>query len=190
MRPVRLILLAAALVLPAAAFAQWQWVDKSGRKVFSDQPPPADIPAANIIKGPGMPRGGAPNAAIPATPGQTAAAVPAAAPTPAPAGAAPAPVAAAQPAAPKLPTRDSALEEKKKQAEAAEAEKKKKLEEEQQALRADNCKRAKQSKAMFDSGVRVARTNEKGEREIMDDNQRAAEVKRLEGIIAKDCKAG
>ncbi|MBI5277992.1 MAG: DUF4124 domain-containing protein [Burkholderiales bacterium] len=173
MKPIRLLLLAAALAVPAAAFAQWQWVDKSGRKVFSDQPPPADIPAANIIKGPGMPKGGAP--AMGAAPA-------------APAPAATTPVAAAQPAAPKLPTKDSALEEKKKQAEAAEAEKKKKQEEELQAMRADNCKRAKASKAMFDSGVRVARTNEKGEREIMEEPQRAAEVKRLEGIIAKDCK--
>ena len=57
-----------------------------------------------------------------------------------------------------------------------------------QAMRADNCKRAKASKAMFDSGVRVARTNEKGEREIMDDAQRAAEVQRIQKIIASDCK--
>ena len=170
MKPIRLLLVAAAFALPAAAFAQWQWVDKNGQKVFSDQPPPADIPASSILKGPGMAKGSA-TAGTPPTPA-----------------AAPAPVAAAQPAVPKLTGKDKALEEKKKAAEAAEAEKKKQQEEELQAMRADNCKRAKASKAMFDSGVRVARTNEKGEREIMDDNQRAAEVKRLEGLIAKDCK--
>jgi hypothetical protein len=37
--------------------------------------------------------------------------------------------------------------------------------------------------------VRVARMNDKGEREYMDDAARAAETKRLEGIIASDCKA-
>ena len=170
MKPIRLLLLAAAFALPAAAIAQWQWVDKNGQKVFSDQPPPPDIPASSILKGPGMAKGSA-TAGVPPTPA-----------------AAPAPVAAVQPAAPKVTGKDKALEDKKKAVEAAEAEKKKQQEEELQAMRADNCKRAKASKAMFDSGVRVARTNDKGEREIMDDNQRAVEMKRLDGLIAKDCK--
>ncbi|WP_216088085.1 DUF4124 domain-containing protein, partial [Shigella flexneri] len=30
-----------------------QWVDKDGRKVFSDRPPPVDVPAKNILKQPG-----------------------------------------------------------------------------------------------------------------------------------------
>ena len=40
----------------------------------------------------------------------------------------------------------------------------------------------------LDSGVRIARTNEKGEREFMDDAARAAEAKRTQDIIASDCK--
>ena len=40
----------------------------------------------------------------------------------------------------------------------------------------------------MDSGVRIARMNDKGEREIMDDAARAVESKRLEGIVASDCK--
>ncbi|MBK6368163.1 MAG: DUF4124 domain-containing protein [Polaromonas sp.] len=32
-----------ANVLPAAA--QYQWIDANGRKVYSDQPPPASVPA-------------------------------------------------------------------------------------------------------------------------------------------------
>ena len=170
MKPIRLLLVAAAFALPAAAIAQWQWVDKNGQKVFSDQPPPADIPASSILKQPGRASGSATAGAAPAAPAPAAA-----------------PVAAAPPAAPKLPARDKALEEKKRQAEAADAEKKEQEKQQLAAMRADNCKRAKASKAMFDSGVRVARTNDKGEREIMDDAQRAAETKRLEGIIAKDC---
>jgi hypothetical protein len=44
---------------PAASFAvtalaQWQWIDKDGRKVYSDRSPPSDIPEKNILK---MPRG-------------------------------------------------------------------------------------------------------------------------------------
>ena len=90
--------------------------------------------------------------------------------------------------APKITGKDKELEEKKKQAEAAEAEKKKAEEEKLAKARADNCARAKRAKAEFDSGVRIARTNDKGEREIMDDAARAVESKRLDGIIASDCK--
>ena len=83
---------------------------------------------------------------------------------------------------------DKALEEKKKQAEAAEAAKKKAEEQKVAAARADNCKRARSAKADLDSGVRIARTNAKGEREVLDDAQRAAELKRVNQIIAQDCK--
>ena len=53
--------------------------------------------------------------------------------------------------------------------------------------KAENCARAKKAKATFDSGARIATTNAKGEREIMDDAARAVETKRLEGIIATEC---
>jgi hypothetical protein len=89
---------------------------------------------------------------------------------------------------PKLSGKDKELQDKKKLAEAAEAEKKKAQEEELAKMRADNCERAKRSKASFDSGVRISRTNAKGEREFLDDAQRAAETKRLEKLIANDCK--
>ena len=80
------------------------------------------------------------------------------------------------------------LEEKKKQAEAAEAAKKKAEEQKIAAAKADNCKRAMNSKSSLDSGMRMARMNDKGEREVLDDAQRAAELKRVNAIIASDCK--
>ncbi len=163
MKLLRVTLLGLACALPALSLAQWQWIDKDGRKVFSDQSPPADIPAKNIIRQPGA------KAAV-----------------------APEPVAAAQPAKPAAPApkpsgKDKELEARKKQAEAAAAEKQKADDEQLAKLKADNCQRARQSKAMFDSGARVARMNAKGEREYMDDASRAVETKRLEGIIAGDC---
>jgi hypothetical protein len=165
----RALALACLCVLPAVASAQWMYLDKEGRKVYSDKAPPPDIPAKNILRQPGM------RAAAAAEP-EAAASAPA--------------VAKAAPAAsaPKISGKDKALEEKKKQAEAAEAEKKKAQAEEVAKAQADNCSRARQAKATFDSGMRVARVNAKGEREFMDDNQRAAEVKRLETVIARDCK--
>ncbi len=52
----------------------------------------------------------------------------------------------------------------------------------------ESCARAKQAKASYDSGVRIGRTNAAGEKEFMDDAARAEETKRIQGIIAKDCK--
>ena len=129
MKAFRWLLLAAACALPAVAGAQWQWLDKDGRKVFSDRPPPSDIAPNRILK----------------QPGQRAAAVEAAAP----ATAASAPV-------PQIATKDKALEEKKKQVEAADAAKRKEAEDQQAKVRAENCSRAKEAKANFDSGVRIA----------------------------------
>jgi len=169
MNPIRATLIALACALPALCLAQWHWIDKDGRKVFSDQSPPADVPDRNIIKQPSGAKN-RPAAAVETGPAAMAQPGSAAASAPKPSG------------------QDKELQAKKKLAEAAQAEKKKAQEEEFAKLRADNCERAKRSKASFDSGVRISRTNLKGEREFLDDAQRAAETKRLEKIIASDCK--
>lgn len=162
MKTSRLLLLS-VLCAPLLASAQWQWVDNAGRRVFSDQPPPGDIAPERILKRPGQ-RGPA------FAPPQAAA-----------------PVATAT--LPKPSGKDPALERKLKEAEAAEKAKQKAEDEKVAALRADNCTRAKASKATFDSGMRIARTNAKGEREILDESQRAAETKHLEEVIRRDCSS-
>jgi type IV secretory pathway VirB10-like protein len=168
MKSARTALLALACLVPLVASAQWQWIDKSGRKVFSDQAPPPEIAADKILKRPG-PRG----RSVDAQPApETAAAA-----------------AAAAPALPKVTGKDKVLDEKKKQMDAAEAEKKKAQEEKVAAMRAENCTRARSAKATYDTGVRISRVNDKGEREILDDKQRAAELKHLDGVIARDCKS-
>lgn len=172
MNAFRLLALALAVAVPAVCSAQWRWTDRNGQTVFSDQPPPPDVPAAKILGRPGAK-------------GKTVADEAAAAAPPASRAAAPLRVGAS---AAKPTGKDKELLEKKKQAEAAEEEKKKAQEEETARLRADNCTRAKRSKASFDSGVRITRMNEKGEREVLDDAQRVAEVKRLDALIARDCK--
>lgn len=168
MKAARIALLALVCTVPLAASAQWQWLDQSGRKVFSDKAPPADIPPNRILKRPV----GAPMVVQPETP------------APATAAAAPAATGAALP---KPSGKDAALEEKRKQAEAAEAAKMKAEQEKLAVAKADNCNRARASKAAFDSGVRITRVNEKGEREFLDDAQRAAELQRLESMIAREC---
>lgn len=155
------------LFLSLPAWGQWQWIDATGRKVFSDTAPPASIPEKDILKRPGA---GAPVVAPASVPATTAAA-PAAAPV----------------AAPQISGRDAELEARKNEAEAAEQARKKAEQAKLAQVRADNCARAKQSRALFDSGVRVATTNAKGEREVMNDQARAAEVRRIDQIIQSDC---
>ena len=42
-----------ACLAALTAAAQWQWLDKDGRKVYSDRAPPADVLEKNIVKRPG-----------------------------------------------------------------------------------------------------------------------------------------
>ena len=50
---IRTSLAATLLLCATSSMAQWQWLDDSGRKVYSDRPPPANIAPKNIIKHPG-----------------------------------------------------------------------------------------------------------------------------------------
>lgn len=165
MKLVQPLIAIAALALSLSAFAQWQWVDKAGRKVFSDRPPPVDVPEKNILKQPGM----APlTAEMPASTAPTTATPPG--------------------AALKGTGEDKELAEKKKQAADAETAKRRQEEERVARAQADNCNRARQAKAGLDAGVRQMRINEKGEREFLDETGRAAEAQRLQGIIDDNCK--
>jgi hypothetical protein len=170
-----LILAVAGGAFSATALAQWQWIDKDGRKVYSDRSPPADIPEKNILK---MPRGGKGKSGMVAVPDEAATAS---------AATASAPATKTAINTPKLTGKDAQLEAKKKQAEDEEAAKKQAEQEKVAKAKADNCERAKKSLAGFQSGQRVPYTNAKGERDYMDDNARAAEVKRIQGIVASDC---
>ena len=174
MNPIlRLTVLVVTVLLSTGAMAQWQWLDKDGRKVFSDRAPPPSVPDKAILKRPGGTRLVAP----PANPDNTDAA---------PGNGA----AVVQPAAsaPKISGVDKDLAEKKKKAEQEEAAKRKAEEDKVAKAKADNCARAKQAKASFDSGMRLSRVNKEGEREILDDATRAAEAQRIQTIIDADCK--
>lgn len=170
-----LLVLALVCTVPTVASAQWQWIDSAGKKVFSDQSPPPDVPEKSIVRRPGSvsPR----MSFVRDAPAPTEAAA---------SGAAPVPALAASGARPS--GIDKELEEKTQKAE--EAEKAKRAAELQKAAqaKAENCNRARQSKATFDSGIRVARLNAQGEREIIDDKGRAEEQQRLQTVIASDCK--
>ncbi len=160
-----------------SASAQWQWMDRDGRKVYSDRPPPSDILDKNILKRPGgRPAQVAVKPESDSATDDAATAAKATAPT--------------QTAAnvPKLSGVDKELEQKKKLAAEADTAKRKAEDEKIAKANIETCARAKQAKVTLDSGVRIARTNEKGEREIMDDANRAAEATRLQAIVDASCK--
>jgi hypothetical protein len=172
--PKQLILLLAGWAFALSAAAQYQWIGKDGRKVFSDRPPPADIQEKNILKQPGGKRAAAPTLET-AEPADATTATAAAAPV-------------AKAPAPKLSGKDTELQIQKKKLEDEEAARKKAQEEKVAQGLADNCMRAKRGLASFQSGTRISTVNAKGEREFMDDATRAVESKRLQSIIDSDCK--
>ena len=158
------------------ASAQWQWVEKDGRKIFSDRPPPSEIADKNILKRPpGPARAGA--AAAPITLGVEAVS-----------GAKPPAVPASKASAPKLSGKDVELEAKKKRADDEEAGKKKADEEKIAKTKSENCERAKTGLATLQSGVRMSAVNANGEREVFDDAKRASEAKRAQEVIDASCK--
>ena len=168
----------AALALAASlpAHAQYQWIDGSGRRVFSDQPPPPGTPQKNILKQPAA----RPSAPAPAADkAESSAADSTAAPAAAPQASTP------QAAAPTA--QDKALQEKLKKAEAEEAAKKKAEADRLAAQKAENCKRAISAKALLDSGQRIMQSDGKGGRSFMSPEQRAAETKRIEEVMRNDC---
>ncbi|MFL6696532.1 MAG: DUF4124 domain-containing protein [Vitreoscilla sp.] len=161
--PLAACLLALA-VAGAHAQSVWKWRDASGQMHISDTAPPPGTSAQNIISSPSR---GAPAPAL----------SPAAAAT-----------SSAQPVA-SAPM--SALEKKKRAADQEKAEKDKAdraaVEAKNAATRKDNCARAQSTLTSLKSGQRVARTNDKGEREILDDAGRASEIKRAQDLVSSNC---
>jgi len=163
MKLLPILALACATLLTTNASGQWQWLDKDGRKVFSDRAPPPEVPEKNILRKPGS------KSSI-----NEASSTPASAAMPQP--------------SPQLSGVDKTLAEKKKQADAAEASKRQQEEERLARARADNCSRARQAKAALDAGQRATRLNDKGEREFLDEAGVAAESQRLQGVIDENCR--
>ena len=165
---------AAVLVLASSpAEAQWKWKDKGGRIQYSDLPPPAGTPDQDILSRPTATRRATNVVAAPAASAASAA----------PAASAPS-LASARPPAQKP---DPEFEAKLKKGEAEAAAKKKADEERVAAAKTENCSRAREQLRTFDSGVRVFRVNANGEREYMDDKQRADETKHARDIVASNC---
>ncbi len=96
--------------------------------------------------------------------------------------------AAAKPsdAAPTMAEKD--LEFKKRQQENAEKAGKEAKEKAALEAKRDNCERAKKQAAMLESGQRIASTDEKGERRIMEESERARELEYAQRAIKESCQ--
>jgi hypothetical protein len=173
----RLLLPVLALLVvgawPGDADAQWKWRDARGQVTVSDLPPPRDVPERDILQRPASPPAARPAAAATAPAPDAAASAPA--------------TQAARPGGV-----DPELEARRKATEQEQAARQKEKQRREEVLlaqqRADNCARARESLRTLESGMRMARVNEKGERIVIDDQTRAAEIERTRRVIASDCR--
>ncbi len=154
--------------LCSAAQAQWKWRDKDGRVTASDLPPPRDVADKDILARPGLAKPSSTRATPAAATASTASSKGSAGPASAPV--------------------ERELEARKKATEQEKAAKFKAEEERVAAQRADNCRRARSQLSALESGVRIARINDKGEREILDDQGRADELRRAREVTVSDCR--
>ena len=165
-------LVTVALCCAVTAWAQtaplppaWKWRDASGQIVVSDTPPPMSVPDKSILERPPLQRA------------RAAANAAAAASAP--------PLKAVADNAPRV---DPELEARRKAAANEQVTQQKAEEQRAAAARVENCARAKSHLSALSEGYRMARTNDKGEREVLDDKGRADEMQRARAIIASDCK--
>jgi len=156
-------LLASVVFVSATAWSAtgWVWLDESGRRVFSDIPPPASVPDRRILQSPGTPPSSRSSSQEPADK-----------PSPATTPGAPAPASA-------TPTAEATAETARENAA---------IERRNAEIRADNCKRAKEALQSLEKPGRLATLNEQRQRVMMTDASRKAEIARMQAVIRDNCR--
>lgn len=155
----RLLVLGSMLVFTAVASAQmYRWVDGDGKVHYSNTPPPAGAKAKTII--------------APASPS-----APAASPDAAAEDARKGPLTPAE--------QEQAL--RKRQMDAQKAQEKAALARKDDEAKKENCTRAREALATFESGQRISRTNAQGERYYLEDDVRAAETDKARAAVSDWC---
>ena len=171
------VLLATFMALAAGAQTApqpslWKWRDAAGRVHVSDLPPPLSVPAKDILDRPPLQR----KAAAAATAAASAASASSAS-------------SAASAAVGNTGSRsDPELDARRKRAADEQTAQARLQQDRDLALRTENCARAKGALAGLTDGQRMTRTNAKGEREVLDDKERADEMQRARAVIASDCR--
>lgn len=171
---------AVAIVLagfaPTPSEAQWAWKDGNGRTVYSDRPPPSDIKPANIMRQPSTQvlANPAPASGPLDDAGKPADAKNSDAKTPTPSN------------APKT-IAEREMEFRKRQQERADSDKKTAEEQTKSATKTAECDRARGYMKSLEDGVRITRTDASGNREFLNDEQRAVEMDRTRKIVQTTC---
>jgi hypothetical protein len=152
------------LVLATGAVADegeiYTWKDKDGRINYADNPPTGNTPARTLSGRNAEKEPPAPAAT------ETAAEAPKAQPSAA----------------------EQELEFRKRRGEAADNQAKAEKAKAESDERRRNCERARNQLAALESGQRVVRSNEKGDREYLDDAQRAQEIETTRKAAESWCK--
>ena len=158
--------LAALLLLPAAVHAQaYKWRDEKGSVVYSDKPPPSNIPPGNILQAPKL-KQSSPDV-VGAKGGVASGGVKTVAP---------------------LSLAEREAESKKRGAEAAKKSAEDAKKAEQENARLEVCGQLRAQLASVDSGQRQRRLNDKGEPYFLDDSQLAADkVKVSQQLMTNKC---
>jgi hypothetical protein len=165
-----LVLMSTAAFVDAHA-QTYQWKDSSGHTIISDTPPPGKAAKDARTIGTSKPMyREAPPVKEDAAKGETGKGE-----------------AAKATDAPKT-TADKDLEFKKRQQDAKEKADKEAKEKAANAEKKDTCERARGYMRGIESGQPVSTTNEKGERQVLDDNQRQQEMNRARKIADDACK--
>jgi hypothetical protein len=149
------------------AHAQWKWRDAKGNVQYSDLPPPPGTPDKDILARPQVVR---PHIVV--------------SPPGVPASAASAP----RPAAPGPSKAELEAAARQKQEQDQQAAKQKEDERRVAQQRRENCTRAQANLRDLQSGGRIARIDDKGERVFMSEAQIAAEAGRARDLIASECR--
>lgn len=150
--------IASTVTLSNASAETYQWKDSSGRTVVSDTPPPGALKESARTIG-----GAKPSTSASAT-------------------------AAAKPADAPKTMAEKDLDFKKRQQENAEKAGKEAKEKADLATKNDNCERAKKQVALLESGQRISSTDDKGERRIMEDSERAKELEYARRAVKDSCQ--
>jgi len=171
---VRYLLPICLLALAAAdATAQYKWRDANGRTVYSDLPPPVSVTPSAVLNAPVR------QAPAAATVGSGSPAEQAVMPDKA------SPVNKAAPLTPA----DRELESRKRAADKAAADRKTAEAADRDREMAEQCTVARSNLAAVDSGMRLAQINANGEREVLDDAQRAVRAEQARNVIKAACKS-
>jgi hypothetical protein len=159
-------LLLVALAAAPHASAQYQWRDANGRMVYSDMPPPASVPPSAVQRAPAR-----------QTPAGTSGGSGATASAP-----------AAPAAAPAASAADAGMAFRKRRMEREEAERKAAEAESRTRRAAAACEDSRAQVRTLESGMRVARVNERGEREFIDDTTRASQLEAARKSVREFCR--